>query len=164
MPKTVDIPGGQAVLATQAEVSPRKRRPVAVVSSMIGRKLPELQAATRIFCDDTLIEDHTGELKDDGQPRYAGGDCYITRAQLELLQELNDVSAWAMLVSWTLPIPLPCTPDEFLDIPPDVYDALRIEASVLIVMGEGGGFTLDEAMGSDPDQPDQTLPTSASAD
>lgn len=164
MPKTVDIPGGQAVLATQAEVSPRRRRPVAVVSSMIGRKLPELQAATRIFCDDMLIEDHTGEVKDDGTPRYVGGDCHVTRAQLELLQELNDVSAWAMLVSWTLPIPLPGTPDEFMDIPPDVYDALREEAAVLIVMGEGGGFSLDEAMSGDPDSPDLSLPTSASAD
>lgn len=126
----VEIPGGTAVMFDkQAELSPRRRRPIELVTSRIGRKVELMSKATRIICDTDVVVDHSEERNEDGTPKFTGGDIDVTERELGLMMRLNDVMALALLKEWTIEHPLPRTEDEFGEIPIDVYDALRKHAA-----------------------------------
>jgi hypothetical protein len=158
---TIDIPGGTAELFLPSEITPRRRKPVAILSSRIGRVVGALQTATRIYCEGDVIEDHTDDLNDEGKPLFTGGDIEVSARQMELLWDMNNASTWALLKSWTLDLPLPSSPDALLDMPGDVYDVLIAEAAKIVAVNAGDMFGTD-ALGDDPDNADTSLPTSAS--
>jgi hypothetical protein len=155
--RTIDIPGGTAdIIDAPEEWTPRRRRPIELLASRMGQVMEQVRTAARILCDGDLIDDRSGQKDADGDPAFPGADINLTERQLELLSRLNDATTWAMLHSWTLPIPLPSSPEDMLDsTPPDVYDSLRLETAKIAV-GDGG-FTPD-AVG------DTESPTGASED
>ena len=162
MALTIDIPGGEAVLTDeQGKLSPRRRREIEVVSSRIGRKLETIIKAERILVDGDLVDKREQVLDPEtGEPRFVG-EIDLSEHEFRLLGRLSDTIAWALLESWTLDLPLPATPDAFLDVPQGVFDAIReAAAKVNAEMGDGG-FTVD-ALPEDPNEPaDPSLPTSA---
>lgn len=185
MTTTITIPGGTAELYGPRELTPRRRKPSELLATMLGRTLTQIGTAQRLLCDGLVVEDRTRILEKDGEivpvgededidqviaesgatRKYLGPDLDLTRSQLALINELNDVGAWALLKSWTLPDPLPATPDAFLDIPGPVYDAVRAEAAKIIAESKDIATVFSpDALGDDPDQADTSLPTSASAD
>lgn len=165
MTTTIDIPGGTAELWEPRELTPRRRKPSELLATMLGRTVGQLQVAGRLVCEGLIAEDRTELLNEDGSPKFPGPDLELTRSQLALINELNDVGAWALLKSWTLDLPLPATADDFLDIPADVYDAIRTAvAKVMTESPDVATVFSPDALGDDPDTADLSLPTSASAD
>lgn len=152
MAKTVKIPGGEAVLLDDpAELTPRRRRPLELVSARIGRRLPDIVKSARLFCDGDLIFDKTSVAGEDGEPKFTG-DCHITEHEMEMMSRLNDALIVALLKSWTLDLPVPTSIDDVLDVcPADVYDALRVHASELSDVVSEDGFTPDAV--EDPSSP-----------
>lgn len=145
MAVTVKIPGGEAVLLSEpGEMTPRRRRPIELVSARIGRRLPEIMKAARLFCEGDLISDKSDARREDGEPVFTGGDVHLSEHELDMLSRMNDALVLGLLKSWTLDLPLPTTVGELLDdCPPDVYDALREHSS-----------KLSDAVGTDTFGPD----------
>lgn len=144
--ETVNIPGGTAVMLNKAaELTPRRRRPIELLSTRVGRKVEQLATASRVLCDGDVIIDNSGKVGDDGEPVFTGGDVEVTERELALVMRLNDVMALSLLVSWTIGHPLPKTEDEFQEIPVPVFDALRGHAARInaAIRGGGDGFTVD---------------------
>src|SRR5690242_11450850 len=115
----VEVPGGKALLRTaRNEMTARQRRPIEVLATMVGKKVDEVSVASRLICDGRVVLDQSEAIdKETGKPQFTGGDVEVTRAELTLIMELNDAIAMALLVSWTLPQPVPKTTDQYLDLP-----------------------------------------------
>lgn len=145
MSQTVTIPGGEAVLLASDELTARRRRPIELISTRLGRKLPLIQKATRLLVDGDVITDQSHEVKEDGTPKFTGGDVHLTENDLALMARLNDVAVLALLKSWTLDRPLPTTEDELGDLPVPIFDALREAAGQIVNDMDSGdsGFTVD---------------------
>lgn len=151
MSEVVEIPGGTAVLLNKAvELSPRRRRPIEIVSSRIGRKVDAVSSAARLICEGDVVLDQSAVLNEDGTPKFEG-DVEVNERELGLIMRLNDVMALALLQSWTIDHPLPRTEDEFADIPIDVYDALREHTARINANLRDAGFTVDSV--EDPTSP-----------
>jgi hypothetical protein len=139
---TIDIPGGSAVLYDDAsELTPRRRRPVELLQTRIGRKLTLIQTATRLICDGEVIEERDVSETRGGKVIFDGGDVELTGRDLDLLSQMNDALAWALLKSWTLDRELPATPDDMLDLDQGVYNAVRIAAAEVYASNAAGEFT-----------------------
>jgi hypothetical protein len=149
---TVQIPGGTAEMRSEtSELSPRRKRPLEILGSRIGKSIEAVSTATRLYCDGELMEDKSETFNEDGSLTFAGGDVHVTEKQLGLIGRFGDALVWALLKSWTLDIPLPEDPDELLDIPGDVFDALSKEAAKINadIAAEREGFTVDGGMDDD---------------
>jgi len=134
---THDIPGGQATFTHLRRVKPRRRREVELVTQLIGPMLPTIVKAREITSGGRVV------MRD---PKKKGASVEMSRDDLRLLRELNDATAWACLQSWTLKAGLPETPDDMLDLDPDLYDALQLIAAKLYAADvdmTGDGFTVD---------------------
>jgi hypothetical protein len=131
MAVTIEVPGGEVVLLdAPGEMTPRRRREIEIVASRIGRKIEVIQNASRILCDGDVVVDQSEEKDAEGELKFTGGDVEVSEREFRLMNRLNDAVAWAMLKSWTLPQPLPASPEEFLDdCPIAVYDVLREKAA-----------------------------------
>lgn len=164
--KNIEIPGGTATLCSEAaELSPRRRREVELLSARLGPVLQVINLAGRLLCEGDVIEDRRKEKWDKGprkgKAKYPGPDLDMTENQLRLLNRLNDAIVWVLLVSWSLARPLPATPDDLLDLPADLYDSLRDQAAATYLgIDQEGGFTA-AALPADGSEPDTSLPTSA---
>jgi hypothetical protein len=146
MSEVVKIPGGEATLINSpGELSPRRRRPIEILSSRIGRKLEAIQNASRLLCEGDVVIDQSDETLEDGSPKFTGGDVEVSERELGLVMRLNDTIAFSLLKSWTIPHRFPESADEFLDCPPDVFDALREHAARINaeLQSRGDGFTVD---------------------
>lgn len=144
MAVTIEIPGGQAVMHDRRdEVTPRRRREVELIASRVGQVVVAASKAARLYCGEDLVVDNS-DVKDPktGEPVFSG-DVHLTEHQLRMMARLTDAVTWALLVSWTLPEPLPEDPDALLDIPGPVFDTLRQKAAELNAAMGDGGFTVD---------------------
>lgn len=166
MARTIDIPGGSAVLYDkQTEINPRRKREIEIVSARLGQLTDGITQAGRLLCEGDVIDDRTDKLNEDGTRKFPGPDLDLTEDQLRTMFRLNDVIAWALLDSWTLDRPLPKSPTEMLDIePPEVYEALRQAAGEINAAMDTGGFTADDPAVRPADgEPDTSLPFTGSA-
>jgi hypothetical protein len=151
---TITVPGGEAVLCDSAgELSPRRRRPIELVASRIGKQVEAASVAARLLCDGDVIQDNSATLLADGTPAFTGPDVDLSERDLELFMRLNDAMAWAVLKSWTLDLPLPACVADFMEIPIDVYDVIREKAAEINakLTVEAEGFTVDAV--EDPASP-----------
>jgi hypothetical protein len=153
--KEVQIPGGTAVLCTKSsELTARKRRPIELLGTRIGRKVEQVATATRLICEGDVVLDQS-DVKDEasGELKFPGGDVEVSTRELALIMDLNDAIALSLLKAWTLDRPLPANVDEYLDLPVEVFDALRKEAAVINaeMQTAGDGFSPDAV--EDPASP-----------
>lgn len=161
----IDIPGGTATLRSdRSELTERMMRPIQLIGMRLGRAVMDgLPTAGRILCEGDVIDDRTSQVDDHGERVFPGPDLDLSERQLAHLHRMGEAVTWALLVSWTLDLPLPDSPDGMLDLPQGVYRPLADEAARINARMGSGGFDLDEAMDTvgDDGEPDQTLPTGA---
>ncbi len=110
--RTIDIPGGQAVLRDQPdELRVRQSRLIQTTALAAGALFGKLKEV----------------LPTNGQPvdvqALAASMPDMTRTEAATLLEVQDAMLVALLVSWTLPDPLP-TMDTVQDMEADVYQTL----------------------------------------
>ena len=157
LPTTVKLPGGQAFMFSRDDLPPRKERELRVALGTLNMaKVRRLTAAQRILDEQGEVLDLSADLP--------GDDIVLTADEGRQWLELNDIAGWAFLKSWTLtdthingetttltPRPLPSTPDEFLDLPRNVYDPLMQAAGDLLAdfMQQQDDFTVDGGAGDD---------------
>jgi len=115
MATTITIPGGQATLRDQDEMTERHRRPVKVISMRLMRVMGQLADITHLADLDPSAEDATERMM---------ATIGMTEDESSALLRLTDAAIYAALKSWTLDLPIPVTVDEVQDIPGEVYDAL----------------------------------------
>lgn len=135
MSKTVDIPGGQAVIRDADEMTERQRRIIRrVMIDALGDAIGDIDA--------NAISDAT-DLK-----------LRITPQLGDAMFDLRDAAIVAGLASWSLPEPLP-TVDTVQDLPTSLYDALEAATGHLTSV-----MSVDTSPSPEPDSP--TQPSSAS--
>lgn len=154
MARVIDIPGGTAtILDSPSEWTPRRKKPVELIAGRLGNVMRQIGTARRILVEGDLLDDRSAQRGEDGELLFTGPDLDLTERQYELMSRLNDATCWAMLLGWSLPLPLPASPEALLDdCPGDVYDALRVQTSKRIVGDPGAGFEPDAGV-EDPDSP-----------
>jgi hypothetical protein len=113
----ISIPGGTAVLFSNKELTPRRRRPLQQADLIQGPLFAKIREARRVVGPDGQVEETEG---------LWGPDLVLTDRDAEILTSYQDKKIIARLASWTLDLPLPTTTDALLDIPGDVYDALAL--------------------------------------
>lgn len=133
MSRTVEIPGGSAVLRDPGELTERQRRRV----------------RSALFA---VAADALGDVAPDGT---APQTVHLTAGMGERMFEIRDAAIIASLVSWTLEAPLP-TVESVQDLPADLYDTLAVETAGLV-----SGLGVDFNPTPDPESP--TGPPSSSS-
>jgi hypothetical protein len=111
----ITIPGGTAVLLTNKELTPRRRRPLELADVMNGPLFTKIRDARRVVSPTGEVEENVG---------LWGPDLVLTERDAQLLTSYQDKKIIARLSSWTLDLPLPTSTDALLDVPGAVYDAL----------------------------------------
>lgn len=151
MSSTVTIPGGTAELFAKSELTPRRRRPLEKLDVQNGPLMARIRDARRIIKADGTSEENPGLF---------GPDLILTDRDAEQMTSYQDAKIWARLKSWTLPEPVPASPDGLLDIPGPVYDALAL-AVVALEASEAG--QVNQFVPSDETLENPESPTGASA-
>lgn len=150
MSVTIDIPGGTAVLLSDKELTPRRRRPVDKAEIQRLPLFAKIREARRVVSPTGEVEENVG---------LWGPDLVLTDHDLDVMTNYSDVKIIARLHSWTIDLPLPTTTDELLDIPGDVYDALTVGLLKAEGIDVGNMFEPSEKTLEDAESP-----TGASAD
>lgn len=134
---TVTVPGGQVTLRDPAALTVAQRRPIRRLLMQIGEaRFAEIQAGV-----DT-----------------DGADVALTEREAALLDEMQEQTTLALLDSWTLPDPIPTTPDELGAMPGPLYDAISVEVAKLNAdAAAAAAFDVDSGLDN------QDSPTGASA-
>lgn len=145
MSRTIDIPGGQAVLRGKDEIKQRARRRLelaSVLASSVYRKFPK-----------------------DTDPREVNlAELGLSAEEFDAMYAVQDQTILAYLQSWTLvqedgaPRPIPETVDDLGDLPVELYDALR-EATA----PDGADTVAPVDFSPNPDPESPTVDGSASA-
>lgn len=153
MSTTIEIPGGTAELFDDAELTPRRQRPVQELALQVGGLMDRIAQAGKVTTSD-------GEA--DTQPGLPGPEVEISDRQAEQLSRLGDLVTFMYLKSWTLETPFPATADDLLDLPSPVYNAISKAAA------QAYNGTSETSAGSAFEANDRTLeddasPTGASA-
>lgn len=159
VPATVKLPGGQASMFSRADLPPRRERELRVALMTVDwGKAQRLANAARVTDTDGHVLDNSDVL--------GGDDVVFTPEEARQWLLVNDIAGWVFLKSWTLtdahingetttltPRPLPAGPDEFLDLPRNVYNPLTDAAAQLLgdFMQAQDEFTVDAA--GDDDSP-----------
>lgn len=117
----VPIPGGTADFWHMAELPPRKKR-------ALDAGLMPLQAKVKALATDP--------------------DTAVSEDEALKLLEVNELAAYVLLKSWTLPDALPDSADAFLDLARPLYDALT-EHTAKILAEEVNPFTPEDAEDND---------------
>lgn len=131
--------GGWIRTRAPEQITPRRRRPIEILIARLGTVPQHLTSAARVFLDGDLLEDRTDQVSKDGARLCTGPDLHLTERQWILVHDMNLAIAWALLEAWSLPDPLPATPDELLDVPPGVYDTVMAAAAVATAQLVGDG-------------------------
>lgn len=153
MSQSIEIPGGTAELYDDAELTPRRQRPVQELALQVGGLMERIANANRVHTSDGEGEDTNMSLP--------GPDVEISDRQAAQLSRLQDLVTFMYLKSWTLDQPLPATADDLLDLPSPVYKALSVAAAKVYngtAESSGSGFEINDATADD-----DTSPTGASA-
>ena len=156
VPLVIPIPGGQAKFYDPTKLTPRRTRELEIIGAEILPRMQEVANAAQVSADGVAPDVST---------ILAGPDVRLTRDEIRTFLEFQEAAAWAYLESWTLvdsagqAVPLPASPDDMQDLPRDVYAAITQHAAKLSVATDAG-FTI-EALGDDPGEADENLPTSA---
>lgn len=116
---TIDIPGGQATFYDQDEITPRRLRPIQEATLRMGHLMTAVMQARSVGGEDARPELPGASLPD------------MNADEAHLFVGLQDLAVWAFLKSWTLPDPVPDTPDGLQDLPMGLYAALAAEGSRL---------------------------------
>lgn len=141
---TIDIPGGQATFLDRDEITPRRLRPIQEATLQMGHLMTDIMQAQSVGGEDQRPELPGASLPD------------MDANQAHLFASLQDLTTWAYLKSWTLPDPIPDSPDGLQDLSMPVYNALAAEGARMFTAADGftvGPETVD----------DKTSPTGASA-
>lgn len=153
MSKTVELPGGHTVeLYEPAEITARRKRPVTILMGLHGDLLQKVALASTV-----VLPDGTREVNRD----LTGADLDLTAAELLALEEYQDAAMFAVLKAWSLDQPLPATPDDLLELPDDLYTALKIATAKS--GAEAAGLVESFEVPEDADG-NQTVPFGNSAD
>ena len=158
--RTVNIPGGQAVIRERSDLKVRQRQMIeaaGVVASEAMAKIPK-QA------------DNPSEIDWEALDR-AG----LSYAEMQSLQQLQNAAILALLAGWSFPEPLPATLDDVLELPAERYEQLSEAVRSIgagIVTGEtsfepvdprSAGFAASPTVPStDSDEPLRDIQESAS--
>lgn len=105
----IPIPGGNATIRSAKSLTERQRRPLKARITRIG--------AARFQAIIAAEQNEIGGL---------AAEVGLTQAEADVLSSFTDCVIWAFVDSWTLDRPLPATPDEVIDLPGDLYDALMV--------------------------------------
>jgi len=152
MSRSIEIPGGTAELFDDAELTPRRQRPVQELALQVGSLMDRIAQANKVT---------TSDGDGDVQPTLGGVDVEISDRQAEQLARLGDLVSFMYLKSWTLDAPLPATADDLLDLPLPVYNAIS-KAAAKSYNGTDGGAVSGGFEASDATLEDETSPTGAS--
>jgi len=147
--RTVEVPGGQAILREQADLRGRDRRCIVAATAAAAPAIAKLP-------DDPARAD--GETEADWAARREAqlAEVRLTRQEAEALLDLKEAAAVALLASWTLEQPLP-TLETIGDLPADLYDAL------VDSVGGAPSATLSAAFAPSPPGSDTPFGDSASS-
>lgn len=116
MSTIIEIPGGQATLADPASLTKRQKRALESVFLRLAPVAPKFAAYTQV----DPAADTTAELPE------------LSKDEVGLTYELQDVAIITFLESWTLDRPLP-TLDTVGDLPEPLYDALEAATTPLVL-------------------------------
>lgn len=147
MSTTIEIPGGTAEIFTGEELTPRRRQPITALSLRSQSLIKRLANARKVTSP-------TGEVEESDV--LDGPDVELTDKEAELLTLMQPAVVWAYLKSWTLDRPLPKNPDEVLDMPQGIYNAI----SAACVAEQQG--TLNQFEPNEASLEDENSPTGAS--
>lgn len=157
MSNTIAVPGGSATFYDVNELTPRRRRPLEVLFVQMGDLQERIQAAATVTVTDPA--DGSAATTAPLEPAVAGKTSLAVPIVLDareagLMVEVGQVAAWAFLKSWTLPEPVPATPDDMLDISSTaLYDAVVGHGAKLYSGNVGDGFDLGPETVTDPASP-----------
>jgi hypothetical protein len=115
MSTTVELPGGSAVILDKIELTPRKQLPLKRLFLRSGDLMVKLAAARTVTSPDGEVEEND---------TLTGEDLVLNAHEAEILSLIQYATTWAYLKSWTLDLPFPKSPDDMLDLPSHVNDAL----------------------------------------
>lgn len=152
IPLVIPVPGGLAKFHKPGDLTPRQSRELEIIGAELLPRMAQLAKAQRVTLDGQTV---------DASDVLDGPPVGLSRNELRSFFEFQEACAWAFLESWTVERPMPQTPDDFADLPRDLYDAVIAHASKLAVTSGDVGFTVD-ALPADGDA-DPDLPTSPSA-
>jgi hypothetical protein len=149
IPTTINIPGGKAMFYTSADLPPRREAEVELLTFQLNaRKMKAMIDAARLLGEDGQVAD--------SNPALDGPDAVMTEAEAKVIQLLGLTTTWAYLKDWTLresrqvgdstvseKRPIPATPDDMLDLPRGIFDALMEHGAKLAATKIDAGFTID---------------------
>lgn len=116
MSVTVDIPGGTAELYEPKELTPRRQIPSKALLYRSDKLMAKISRARTVTSPD-------GET--DERPELDGDDIRLTEHEAITLEEIQYATTWGFLKAWTLPLPLPATWHDLLDVPLEVTAVLN---------------------------------------
>lgn len=150
MSSFADIPGGRAELFDKTELTARRKRPGKLLMTAHADLIQRVASAAIVTSPDGRVEFNK---------HLTGAELTLTEADALILDRLQDASTWALLKGWDLDLPVPESPDELLDLPDELYEALK-QAAVKAGVGVDDIADLFEA----PEDGDGVLnsPTGAS--
>jgi len=109
-PIVVPIPGGSAKLRNPSDLPERYRRPLKIITTALGgERLQQIMDAAE--GPEESVNDVAEKIG-------------LDEREIELLLRMTDASIYALLDSWTLPLPIPTSVAAVQDMPGPVYDAL----------------------------------------
>jgi hypothetical protein len=150
MSRSIEIPGGTAELFDDAELTPRRQRPVQELALQVGALMERLAHAKKVTTPD-------GET--DERPSLSGlEDIEISDRQAAQLTRLQDLVTFMYLKSWSLPDPLPADADALLDLPSALYDVISKAAA----QSYNGTAPDTQPVGAQFEASDETLENDAS--
>jgi len=119
MARSVEIPGGTAVLRDVSDLRERHRRQILAAVGPLAKVYAKIPS--------DLIREGA-EQGPEGEQARAQAELIMsglmTRQERLAMSELRDAMICALLQSWTLPQPLPDV-DTVQDLTPELYDALN---------------------------------------
>lgn len=120
MSTTVEIPGGTAELYDKDELTARRKRPSRVLLTAHADLIEKVSTAATVIAPDGRVEINKN---------LADVVLYLSEDDALNLDRIQDATTWGLLKAWDLDLPLPATPDDLLDIPDGVYEALKLAVS-----------------------------------
>jgi len=141
------VPGVRVKFYRASEISPRKSREMDILRTYLLPKLRALYEAQYVLVAGEEIDESI---------LLGGLPVGLSMDETRQLFELNDITAFAHLKSWTLRrggeiAPLPKTIDELQDLPKDVYEALLTASAKIAAKRIENDFSVDAV--EDPDSP-----------
>lgn len=117
--RTVDIPGGTAVLRDRSELTVRQKRAIEKALIHIAPALPKMMEIKQRA--DAAMSGEDGQERAGVQEQDAQSQPALSDEEIDNSYALQNATIIAYLHSWSLPDPIPA---DIEDMPADVYEAL----------------------------------------